>query len=168
MQGRGTGCEGRVWSEMRPLWLRRSWKSLTVVSTAQSWGRLPVTFQGAACLPLSSPPSHPQAGPRSLTCSSIQGSPLSASPSSPFPPCHPWQKRTCSRVSCNEQPTPSISMPVRSSQPIFLLPFTAERVVRTVCSPCLLFLTGYSVPTARDVHTQPQLGAGGQWSKASA
>ena len=115
-----------------------------------------------------SPPSHPQAGPRSLTCSSIQGSPLSASPSSPFPPCHPWQKRTCSRVSCNEHPTPSISMPVRSSQPIFLLPFTAEHVVRTVCSPCLLFLTGYSVPTARDVHTQPQLGAGGQWSKASA
>lgn len=59
MQGRGTGCEGRVWSEMRLLWLRRSWKSLTVVSTAQSWGGLPVTFQGAACLPLSSPPSHP-------------------------------------------------------------------------------------------------------------
>lgn len=70
------------------------------------------------------------------------------------------RRRTCSRVSCNEHPTPSISMPVPSSQPIFLLPFTAERVVRTVCSPCLLFLTGYSVPTARDVHTQPQLGAG--------
>lgn len=59
MWGRGTGCEGPLWSEMRPLWLRRSWKSLTVVSTAQRWGGLPVAFLGAACLPLSSPPPYP-------------------------------------------------------------------------------------------------------------
>lgn len=38
------------------------------------------------------PPPPPQAGPGSLTCSSIQGSPLSVSSSSPSPPCHPWQK----------------------------------------------------------------------------
>lgn len=113
-------------------------------------------------------PSSPQAGTGSLTCSSIQGSPFSVSH---LPPPHHvihGKRHTCSRVSCNKHPVPTISLPVPSSQPIFLLPFTAEHVERMVCSPCLLFLTGCSGPAARAVHMQPQLGAGGLWSMASA
>lgn len=119
------------------------------------------------CPGLPTPPT-PQAGTGSLTCSSIQGSPLSVSH---LPPPHHvihGRRHTCSRVSCNKHPIPTISLPVPSSQPIFLLPFTAEHVGRMACSSCLLFLTGCSGPAAGAVHMQPQLGAGGLWSMASA